>query len=957
MAYKVLEGVQQYVTGTGTGALTCGAATSVLFRGLDAAGMQNGDRTRVRIQDPVNIEDWEIVLIEYNDGVIERVVDGQFSSRTGSLIDFQAGDKIISSVVVARDLYSHGRFSEKTAEIVDNVLTLDVVIGGYYKVTNDADISSIVLSGLTSGMTCYIEFVSNGIQHTQDWGDWCWLSDVPVLTDILNGKDIIELFSPDGDRVFAIARSGQNNRVVNYPLWAPDAVLQQKLAMYMDRSDLSAERAPQGMAQVVVSGVQYLILNQRVQSGLPGERHQFALYEYKEDQSHVPSGLFTELIWAGHQGLGAYVDGDDHTDNVVMWTAAAYRDYTLPRAYRNGLTKITGFKSTTNDADAKHYRLLNGLYSDETPDADDTFINPNSFSSRFFGDSGLCSDDGKYVIMVTSNSLNRYRSDGVTFVIGWLREEVEAAPLVAGETNIYDATGVKPAFQFHLKVPPALDGDCYQDFACRDGIFYAFSGQTSPLGRHYIQMYQLNGTGAANLLREVNSNDARGPHGREGMFGRTIEGEPSFCTSMEAEGIAIIKDAQGTKIVTVTQEVWKKQTGTSIVSSDGLNWANLFTGTPGRPGWTDEWTQVLAEASGPWVAGTLYTGMSDDTWRTATVCTVQIAPDGEIEAGAWAMDNGLYPPESTSPIPLARAEHEFSVRPGSGVSIAAYSGMAGSKYYPWFDLTADALNIRDGTATGIDFFKTMSLNWSFSSGREYIQLRHGGTDGTIPVNTGPRLNLYGPNDSERPSIGMLAANEALDNYIATGLGPAGNHSRTENSGYNWSHLRDGVWKGGIYLSANTYRIGWSAGDTFIIASTTDFTTEPTTRFRIDGSTFAVTPGTNAAQTLGTASLAWSTIFSLPVSSNLGTVSSGTTTPNPAIPVQRYTNNGAHTLAPGSVEGYYIMKIANGASAGAITTSGWTIVIGDLFDTTSGSVFICSCIIVNGTSVLSVRKAT
>ena len=36
------------------------------------------------------------------------------------------------------------------------------------------------------------------------------------------------------------------------PLVNPLSVLSQKLALYMNRDDLSAERAPQGMAQVTV---------------------------------------------------------------------------------------------------------------------------------------------------------------------------------------------------------------------------------------------------------------------------------------------------------------------------------------------------------------------------------------------------------------------------------------------------------------------------------------------------------------------------------------------------------------------------------------------------------------------------------------------------------------------------------------------------------------------------------
>ena len=74
--------------------------------------------------------------------------------------------------------------------------------------------------------------------------------------------------------------------------------------------------------------------------------------------------------------------------------------------------------------------------------------------------------------------------------------------------------------------------------------------------------------------------------------------------------------------------------------------------------------------------------------------------------------------------------------------------------------------------------------------------------------------------------------------------------------------------------------------------------------------------------------------------DLGTISSGTVTPDPGdCPNQKYVNNGAHTLAPSSGQGNCWVDITNDASAGAITTSGWTKVIGS-FDTTNGHKFSC-----------------
>lgn len=89
--------------------------------------------------------------------------------------------------------------------------------------------------------------------------------------------------------------------------------------------------------------------------------------------------------------------------------------------------------------------------------------------------------------------------------------------------------------------------------------------------------------------------------------------------------------------------------------------------------------------------------------------------------------------------------------------------------------------------------------------------------------------------------------------------------------------------------------------------------------------------------------------------NLGTQSSGTLTLDLGdCPEQYYTNNGAHTLAPGAVNAMALIDITNGASAGAITTSGWTKVAGDSFTTTNTNKFRCHCSVSQGGSLLVVQ---
>jgi hypothetical protein len=89
------------------------------------------------------------------------------------------------------------------------------------------------------------------------------------------------------------------------------------------------------------------------------------------------------------------------------------------------------------------------------------------------------------------------------------------------------------------------------------------------------------------------------------------------------------------------------------------------------------------------------------------------------------------------------------------------------------------------------------------------------------------------------------------------------------------------------------------------------------------------------------------------SKSLGTITTGTVTPDPGDrQLQHYTNGGAHTLAPGSNTGSYLLDITNDSSAGAITTSGWTRVTGS-FTTTNAHKFRCFCVVGNAGSTLHI----
>lgn len=83
----------------------------------------------------------------------------------------------------------------------------------------------------------------------------------------------------------------------------------------------------------------------------------------------------------------------------------------------------------------------------------------------------------------------------------------------------------------------------------------------------------------------------------------------------------------------------------------------------------------------------------------------------------------------------------------------------------------------------------------------------------------------------------------------------------------------------------------------------------------------------------------------------GTQSSGTFTPDPAdANFQQAINGGAHTLAPPATDCSIVIHYTNNASAGAITTSGFTKVTG-AFTTTNADEFMVQIVRCNARSVL------
>jgi hypothetical protein len=92
--------------------------------------------------------------------------------------------------------------------------------------------------------------------------------------------------------------------------------------------------------------------------------------------------------------------------------------------------------------------------------------------------------------------------------------------------------------------------------------------------------------------------------------------------------------------------------------------------------------------------------------------------------------------------------------------------------------------------------------------------------------------------------------------------------------------------------------------------------------------------------------------------SIGTVTTGTVTPDPTLGnYQYYTNNGVHTLAAPSSDCAIDILVTNGASAGSITFSGFTVAsgnTGDALTTTSTNKFIVSIRRISGVSTYVIK---
>lgn len=210
----------------------------------------------------------------------------------------------------------------------------------------------------------------------------------------------------------------------------------------------------------------------------------------------------------------------------------------------------------------------------------------------------------------------------------------------------------------------------------------------------------------------------------------------------------------------------------------------------------------------------------------------------------------------------------------------------------------------------------------------------------------------------RTSIGLGSiATQASDSVSITGGSITGITDLTvADGGTGASSLTDG----GVLLGSGTGAITAMAvlgdGEMIVGDGTTDPVAESGSTLRasigvaIGSDVQAFDADTLKADTADNLTAGFSTTVH-----DAGTKSSGTYTPDQDDGnIQKAVNGGAHTLAPTADDCAMIIQYTNNASAGTITTSGFTLVDGDDISTTNGDDFFFYLTKANGFSLLTVK---
>jgi hypothetical protein len=90
--------------------------------------------------------------------------------------------------------------------IAGGALKLDLAVARAFRVTVNANITSVSIANATAGAInmCLLELTGNGTAFTQTWTGLTWVTGTPVLTSTNGKRDLVTLLSLDGSSWLAV---------------------------------------------------------------------------------------------------------------------------------------------------------------------------------------------------------------------------------------------------------------------------------------------------------------------------------------------------------------------------------------------------------------------------------------------------------------------------------------------------------------------------------------------------------------------------------------------------------------------------------------------------------------------------------------------------------------------------------------------------------------------------------
>lgn len=214
MSHRVLDRVQETTTSTGTGALVLAGAVTRM-QSFSVAGMANGD-TFWGLIEHASANEWEIALCTWaTGGIVTRAAP--LKSSTGSAVAFSAGTKTVSLIspasktpyadnngvfVFPAPISLAGIREVIASPAIDaGALTLALASSSIFTVANNANVTSLTISGATTGMSNAFTLLltADGTPRTWTWpGSVTWVFGEPVLSSTNSKRDLFSFVSFDG---------------------------------------------------------------------------------------------------------------------------------------------------------------------------------------------------------------------------------------------------------------------------------------------------------------------------------------------------------------------------------------------------------------------------------------------------------------------------------------------------------------------------------------------------------------------------------------------------------------------------------------------------------------------------------------------------------------------------------------------------------------------------------------